>query len=86
MLNKTIADLALEASVEYYASPEWTFTDSELQRFAESIIQRCIHELEVYRVPVGNSASGELACEWTLDALRDVRDNIKEVFDMKADT
>lgn len=83
MLGRTIADLALEASVKYYASEEWIFTTDELQVFAESIVKRCIDELESYRVPVGNSSSGELACEWTLDALRDVRENIKEVFELE---
>lgn len=79
MLNKTIADLALEASVKYYASEEWMFTTDELQVFAESIVKRCIDEIESYRVPVGNSSSGER----TLDALRDVRENIKEVFELE---
>jgi len=48
--------------------------------FAELIVQECIDKIETYRIPVGNSRSGELACEWTYNALRDIRDEIKENF------
>ena len=50
------------------------------QRFAELIIQDCIDKIETYRIPVGNSPAGEMACEWTYDALKEIRDNIKEHF------
>jgi hypothetical protein len=57
-----------------------TFTSCLL--FAEHMIEkerkRCISIIEAYRVPVGNSAAGEMACEWTMDALREVRDAINE--------
>jgi hypothetical protein len=33
--------------------------------------------IEAYKVPVGNSAAGEMACEWTMDALRDLHDAIR---------
>ena len=36
-----------------------------------------IEILETYRIPVGNSRSGELACEWTYRALHEIRDEIK---------
>ena len=39
--------------------------------------QRCVQLLEAYRVPVGNSAAGEMAAEWTMDALREIRDAIR---------
>ena len=52
------------------------------EKFAELIIQSCIDKIEAYRIPVGNSASGELACEWTYAALREIRDDIKESFGM----
>lgn len=38
--------------------------------------QRCVRILEAYRVPVGNSAAGEMAAGWTMDALREIRDAI----------
>lgn len=37
----------------------------------------CIRVIEAYRVPVGNSAAGEMACEWTMDALREIRDAMR---------
>lgn len=38
--------------------------------------QRCIDIIERYQVPTGNSAAGEMACEWTMNALRQIRDEI----------
>lgn len=40
--------------------------------------ERCIRIVETYQVPVGNSAAGEMAAEWTLQALREVRDEIRQ--------
>ncbi len=39
--------------------------------------ERCIDIIELYRIPVGNSAAGEMACEWTYDALKTFRDAIR---------
>ena len=39
--------------------------------------ERCANIIETYQVPVGNSRSGELAAEWTMDALREVRAAIR---------
>ena len=47
------------------------------------IIQECIDKIETYKIPVGHSPSSELACEWTYDALKDIRDDIKETFGIK---
>ena len=49
-------------------------------RTAELIVQECIDKIETHRIPVGNSAAGEMACEWTYAALKEVRDEIKEHF------
>lgn len=54
--------------------------NDNFQRLAELIIRECIDKIETYRIPVGNSAAGELACEWTYDALKSIRDDIKETF------
>lgn len=40
----------------------------------EEATDRCVKILERYPVPVGNSAAGEMACEWTIAALRELRD------------
>jgi len=52
----------------------------DLEKFAELIVKECIDKIETYRIPVGNSAAGEMACEWTYDALKEIRDEIKEHF------
>jgi hypothetical protein len=76
-MNEQIKELALQAG-----QPGYPRGESELQKFAELLIQNCIDKIEAYRIPVGNSASGELACEWTYAALREIRDDIKESFGM----
>ena len=48
--------------------------------FAELIVRECIDKIETHRIPVGNSAAGEMACEWTYSALMEIRDEIKEHF------
>lgn len=40
-------------------------------------VQFCLSIIEEYQVPVGNSAAGELAQEWTIDALREIRRRIQ---------
>ena len=52
----------------------------DLEKFAELIVQECIDKIETHRIPVGNSAAGEMACEWTYSALMEIRDEIKEHF------
>jgi hypothetical protein len=50
------------------------------EQFAELIVRECIDKIETHRIPVGNSAAGEMACEWTYAALKEIRDEIKEHF------
>lgn len=47
--------------------------------FAELIVRECIDKIETYQIPCGTSAA-EMACEWTYDALKSIRDDIKETF------
>jgi hypothetical protein len=55
--------------------------DEEL--FARLLIDECLNIIEQYPIPVGNSAAGELAAEWTYTALEQIRDTIKETFEIK---
>jgi hypothetical protein len=41
MKNSIYNDIALDCSVKYLASPEWIFTDAELEQFADAIVARC---------------------------------------------
>lgn len=60
-------------------------TKKVLERFAalaaaagaEAEREACISIIESHRIPVGNSAAGEMACEWTYDALHEIRDAIR---------
>lgn len=83
-MNERIKQLLGQAYDE--AVPEtWTTLSSEQlgrihEKFAQLIVEECIDKIETYRIPVGNSKSGELACEWTYNALKEIRDEIKETF------
>lgn len=44
--------------------------------FSAAEREAIIHIIETYRIPVGNSAAGEMACEWTYNALYEIRDHI----------
>ena len=75
-MNEKIKELALQAGGSHYPD----VGGKTLEKFAELVIQECINKIETYHIPVGNSASGEMACEWTYDALKEIRDDIKELF------
>jgi hypothetical protein len=57
-------------------------TLEEMERFAALVAaaerEGCIKAIEEYQIPVGNSRAGELACDWTYNALKQIRDEIKE--------
>uniref|UniRef100_UPI00210E7B30 hypothetical protein n=1 Tax=Staphylococcus aureus TaxID=1280 RepID=UPI00210E7B30 len=52
--------------------------DAYNERFAALVRNAALDEaikiIEEYRIPVGNSDAGELACEWTRDELEEIRD------------
>jgi hypothetical protein len=93
-MNERIEKLAVEArqyafgEVENSQDPtEWStkyYNEMFEQKFAELIVRECIDKIETYRIPVGNSAAGEMACEWTYDALKEIRDEIKEHFGVES--
>ena len=76
-MNERIQELAKQATKQY--SPTY-YTQEWIQGFAKLIVQECICKIETYRIPVGNSAAGEMACEWTYDALKEIRNDIHEHF------
>ena len=86
MMNERIRELALQADIHFSAHHQHQGVDtaviipSDLEKFAELIVKECIDKIETYRIPVGNSSAGEMACEWTYDALKEIRDDIKETF------
>ena len=75
-MNERIKELIEQATTEEHDG----FMYFDKKKFAELIVQECINKIETYRIPVGNSAAGEMACEWTYEALKEIRDEIKEHF------
>jgi hypothetical protein len=75
-MNDRIKELLEQAGVKFVVMPK----DTEYEKFAELIVRECIDKIETHRIPVGNSAAGEMACEWTYAALKEIRDEIKEHF------
>ena len=78
-MNERAIELA-DKAVEDISTGPWNISDEFCKKFAELIVKECIDKIETYRIPVGNSAAGEMACEWTYDALKEVRDEIKQHF------
>ena len=82
-MNERIKEFAEKCTEILDSSTIPTTKEFDYEKFAELIIKECIDKIETYRIPVGNSASGELACEWTYAALLEIRDEIKEHFGVK---
>ena len=85
-MNELIDKLLKESREEAFTSgnpKDMLFSQAWGEKFAEKVIKECIDSIETYRIPVGNSAAGEMACEWTYDALKEIRDEIKEKFGVK---
>jgi hypothetical protein len=85
-MNEKIRQLMLQVGFAGYGEESGFYNipvpafDSRMERFAELIVRECIDTIETHRIPVGNSAAGEMACEWTYSALMEIRDEIKEHF------
>ena len=62
---------------------EYRAENSRYEVFAANIVQECLNIIKQYPIPVGNSPAGELAAEWTYTALEQIRDTIKETFEIK---
>ena len=86
-MNERIKELAGQAGFdsELMEHNHNKGTPSIAHVFAELIVQECIDKIETYRIPVGNSAAGEMACEWTYAALEEIRDEIKDHFGLDHD-
>ena len=78
-MNERINQLALQAGWDNHHSK----FDTRIKKFAELIVAECIVKIETYQIPVGNSAAGEMACELTYSALKEIRDEIREHFEVE---
>ena len=80
-MNERIKELADKAIEDMPGA--WNIPDEFCKKFAELIVKECIEKIATHRIPVRNSLAGELACVWWYDALKCVRDEIKEHFGVK---
>ncbi len=64
---------------DYHTVPVYSADDMRAYGLACAMAERerCARLLRDYKVPVGNSAAGELACEWTMDALQELHAAIR---------
>ena len=74
--DRDLLDLAAQAWDGGPAPQQAELTDA-IQQAVAAERERCLSIIEAHQVPVGNSAAGEMAAEWTMDALREVRDAIR---------
>jgi hypothetical protein len=70
--SEPIMDIALDKIISLREQLALAF---EAGRVAER--EECISIVESYKVSIGNSRAGELACEWTMENLREIRDAIR---------
>ena len=78
-MNERIDKLLVKAGA-YFGGEGVVYDAFDPKKFAELIVRECLDKIETHRIPVGNSAAGEMACEWTYSALMEIRDEIKEHF------
>lgn len=80
--TNTIEDLLYQSGLT--AQGCWenldTYAQEAIIRLVTLSAERCIREIENYRIPCGNSAAGEMAAEWTYDALTQIRNDIWDLF------
>lgn len=87
-MNKILSEEKLDEMItnsgfspyQFESEEEWLSIREGMLHFAGLIVKECLDKIETYRIPCGNSPSGEMACEWTYDALKSIRDDIKETF------
>ena len=64
-----------------HLNTQWPYLPHQLRardvEVARAVLEAAAQVLTMHQIPVGNSAAGEMACEWTYDALKECRDAIR---------
>jgi hypothetical protein len=64
-----------------HLNAQWPYLPHQLRardiEVARAALEAAAQVLTMHQIPVGNSRAGEMACEWTYDALKECRDNIR---------
>lgn len=80
--EKEMNGTAIEAYEQTYKTA-WNDAPRHCQKMWldawRAALGQAIDVVETYRVSVGNSAAGELAAKWTMDNLREVRSEIRDM-------
>jgi hypothetical protein len=78
LTQNEIIEMARQAGMYQDLNVSW---NQSIQNFAKLVAAKereaCVNVIETHRIPVGNSAAGEMACEWTYDALKEIRTAIR---------
>jgi hypothetical protein len=66
-----------------HLNAQWPYLPHQLRardlEVARVVLEAAAKVLSEHQIPVGNSAAGEMACEWTYDALKECRDVIRNL-------
>lgn len=57
------------------------YTTDQLRAAQIAVLREAIRIVETHKVSVGNSSAGELAAEWTMENLKEVRDELHRMAD-----
>jgi hypothetical protein len=64
-----------------HLNAQWPYLPHQLRardiEVARAALEAAAKVLTEHQIPVGNSCAGEMACEWTYDALKECRDAIR---------
>ena len=72
-LNLYVHDLTEKQYTEVIKAFAKLVADKAAAREREA----CLDVVKTHRIPVGNSSAGEMACEWTYEALKEIVEKIQ---------
>ena len=69
--------------IPHLLNAQWPYLPHQLRardiEVARAALEAAALVLTEHQIRVGNSAAGEMACEWTCDALKECRDKIRVI-------
>ena len=71
------------ADISKFTPEQARYTADQMQAYSDAAyragLKAAAKVLSEHQIPVGNSRAGEMACEWTYDALKECRDVIRNL-------
>jgi hypothetical protein len=74
-------DMTIHVATKAQAEHIKNVAESWVKQGQRDAFESAIHVVETYRVSVGNSAAGERAAEWTMENLKEIRDELRKMAD-----